>query len=273
MKNGILIYFEKDYKKNTWFVEQLKSNNMNISFKVLFVENMELILENSTFSIIYNGEKLENIDFALNRSRTFYISHHLEKMGVRVMNSSKITKLVNDKAHTHQEINSLGINSVKTYINQSKINFPSVVKSVSGHGGSHVFLCENQNDFLSAKKQINDEYIVQEIAKIGRDVRVTIVGNEILCSILRYSDTDFRANFSTGGLSKVYVLNDAQKLIIKKILEHIYIDFGAIDFIFDENDNFLFNEIEDACGTRTLYHNDIDIFKPLLSYIKKATNE
>ena len=47
-------------------------------------------------------------------------------------------------------------------------------------------------------------------------------------------------------------------------------DFVGIDFILDENGQFLFNEIEDVVGTRTLYkHYEIDVVQTYLKYIKK----
>ena len=44
----------------------------------------------------------------------------------------------------------------------------------------------------------------------------------------------------------------------------------SIDFIIDDNDQLIFNEIEDVVGARMLYKcSDIDIVREYLSYIKK----
>lgn len=273
MKYGILIYNKEDYEKNKWFADSIVKNDYNLDITLIFSEDLEFFIEGNEFLIKENYKK---IDFVINRSRDFYISNHFEKMGIKTYNSSKVTRIFNDKALSHQEINSLGIKSVKTYIknirkfNKSKyLDFPYVMKSTSGHGGTSVFLIENSSDFDEKIHKIDSEYfILQKLSKnIGKDVRVYILNNKIYASILRINENDFKSNFTLGGRCEIYNLNEKEKSIINKILEFNKFDFVGIDFIFDENNEFLFNEIEDVVGCRMLYQHNFDILNEFLIFI------
>ena len=66
---------------------------------------------------------------------------------------------------------------------------------------------------------------------------------------------------------KCYQLNDNEIQMVKKILQKIPLDYGAVDFIF-HNGQAVLNEIEDAAGARMLYENtDIDIARMFVEYI------
>ncbi len=282
MKKGILIYKKSDYEKNSWFAKELVKNLevLGCDTKIILYEDIKLSIFEGEFFIIYKGEKLKNIDFAINRSRDFILSNHLEKANIKVFNNAKVTEICNNKLLTHQFINSKEIACANTFLvnkerfsNKMYKKFPYVVKSADGHGGSEVFKVNDEKELVEAVKKINDKvFLIQEfIEKSGKDVRVFVVGGKIIASILRYSKSDFKANFSLGGSSKVYELKDVQKNSIEKICNKLYFDFVGIDFLVDENNNFYFNEIEDVVGSRTLYENckDIDIAKIYCKHIIK----
>lgn len=47
--------------------------------------------------------------------------------------------------------------------------------------------------------------------QMGKDLRVFVVGKEIIGAVLRESTTDFRANFTLGGDARLYSLNDSEE--------------------------------------------------------------
>ena len=52
-----------------------------------------------------------------------------------------------------------------------------------------------------------------------------------------------------------------------EFLKYFDLRFGCFDFILNKEGQFLFNEIEDVVGTRTLYLNyDLDVILLLLKY-------
>ena len=103
----------------------------------------------------------------------------------------------------------------------------------------------------------------------GKDLRVWAIGNDIITSILRESDTDFRSNFCLGGRATPYKMNEEEKSLVKRILSLVESDYIGIDFLFDGG-HLIFNEIEDTVGARMVYDKtDIDIIKLYCDYIKK----
>ena len=80
-----------------------------------------------------------------------------------------------------------------------------MVKSCIGHGGTEVFKAETEEDVQQLVAQIEDRKpIVQSYASDpGKDLRVYVLGGRTIASVLRTSDTDFRANFKLGGKAEL----------------------------------------------------------------------
>lgn len=227
----------------------------------------------------YSYLPLKDIDFVINRTRGSLIGKHFEKMGCRVFNNSEVTEICNHKGKTHQLINSHDIPSVKTilgnvhYFNPAILPFayPVVLKSVSGHGGSEVYLLKNELELTTHLASLRTEdFILQEpCTNPGIDIRVFALGGEIVAAVRRFCPTDFKSNYSLGGSATAYHLQPHEKQLVEQILSLLSFDFIGIDFILNQEGELLFNEIEDVVGTRTLYLNypDIDIVDQFLSYI------
>ncbi|HLR69910.1 MAG TPA: hypothetical protein VK085_00585, partial [Pseudogracilibacillus sp.] len=103
----------------------------------------------------------------------------------------------------------------------------------------------------------------------GKDVRVFIVGKEIVGAVLRENKDDFRANFKLGGTATWYPLHSEQIKMINKIIHHFDFAMVGIDFLIGPDDEFLFNEIEDVVGSRILSAvSDINILEKYVAHIK-----
>lgn len=144
-----------------------------------------------------------------------------------------------------------------------------VVKSVSGHGGTEVFLVENQ-EFDPRMLTIESDFVIQPlVGNKHQDLRVYVLGKEILACVLRTAKEGFKSNFSLGGNVELYQLTEEQEENINRITA--LFDFGlvGIDFIVADDGTLLFNEIEDVVGARMLYQcTDINLVKKYLSFIK-----
>ena len=219
-----------------------------------------------------------DVDFVINRTRDTLVATHFEKMGCRVFNNSEVTELCNHKGKTHQLVNGANIPSVKTllgnvhYFNPETLpfNYPVILKSVSGHGGSEVFKINNQSELTHALDTLRTEdFVLQELCtNPGIDVRVFTLGKKILAAVKRTSTSSFKSNYSLGGSATAYSLTSEEETMVNQILSLADFDFVGIDFIFNKEGQFLFNEIEDVVGTRTLYLNyDFDVVALFLQYI------
>ena len=276
MFKGLLIYRKEDYEKNKWFAQQFikHGSNFHLDIELVFTEELSLVIDNGRLGV-NRDRRMVHPDFVINRSRDSQISLHFELMGCRVFNNSQVTDICNNKAKTHQMINGHGIKSVKTLIsfndNQSLLTYPVVLKTNSGHGGKEVFKVNTRAELREQMEIFNeDELILQEMCDLpGADVRVFVLGKEIIGAIKRSSSSSFKSNFSLGGDAERYSLSESQKKLVHEIGGILDFDFVGIDFLINRNGEFLFNEIEDAVGTRTLYqHYDFDVVQMYLEYIE-----
>lgn len=221
-----------------------------------------------------------DVDFVINRTRDTLVATHFEQMGCKVFNHSKVTEICNHKGKTHQLVNHAGIPSVKTllgnihYFKPDMLPFPYpiILKSVNGHGGSEVHKIHNKIELETQLKALKTEdFVLQELcSNPGIDVRVFTLGKEVLAAVKRTSTKSFKSNYSLGGSATSYTLQPEEEAMVKKILNLLDFDLVGIDFILDQEGRFLFNEIEDVVGTRTLYLNyDFDVVAMFLEYISK----
>lgn len=238
--SGILIYSEYEAKRNAFAVEKFRQN---LDIKLVFESDVD-----------FNSHP----DFVVNRTNHYEIAEGFEQKGVRVFNPSSLTKLANDKQKCYEFMAKNGIEIMP-------INYtgaPVVKKARGGKGGTEVFMLDKAEEFESG-------YVYQQPASdLGKDLRVWLIGGEIIVSVLRQSSTDFRSNFCLGGSAAVYDLSDEERALVKKISSLVSYDYIGIDFVFNRG-KIVFNEIEDAVGARMVYDTtDIDILNVYCEYIK-----
>lgn len=237
--SGILIYTEKEAKRNSFAVKK-------------FTENLDVFLVDEN----YRGKA----DFVINRTNDYKIAEFYEDKGIRVFNPSSLSRLANDKQLCYEFMQEHGIPVMP--INYEGV--PAVKKKIDGKGGAEVFM-------INKKEPFEKGYVYQKPCDtLGKDLRVWVMGGEIICSILRESDSDFRSNFCLGGKATPYNLNDKETALVKKIISLVGADYIGIDFLF-HNGKLVFNEIEDTVGARMVYDKtDIDIIKLYCEFIKMS---
>ncbi|MFV8828740.1 ATP-grasp domain-containing protein [Alkalihalobacterium sp. APHAB7] len=268
-RTGWLIYNREDADKNQayikWMLEEAELLNIDLSF--YFKEELLYGVLNQQLFIHHHQAQLQLPDFAIMRNIDPLFSQQLEALGVTVFNNSFVSGLCNDKARTHQFLTRAGIPMLNTlFVKKNEFvplhlpfSYPIVVKEVSGRSGQQVYAVENLQALESLLANItSNDLIIQEMGDVpGKDVRVFVIGSTIIAAILRYSTTDFKANFSLGGSAKLYELNDEETTLVEKIIAQFDGQLGlvGIDFLFNKEGQFIFNEIEDVVGSRTLSAN------------------
>ncbi|MCR5508388.1 MAG: hypothetical protein K6F34_06860 [Lachnospiraceae bacterium] len=153
----------------------------------------------------------------------------------------------------------------------SQFGYPLVIKPENGHGGKHVYLTENEAMLREALLAIGEDPESRYIKRIllqrpcalrGRDLRVYLVNGRVIAAMMRCASdkNEFRANFSLGGDAFLHTLTGKERTYTERIASALPSDMIGIDFIYDGEDEPVFNEIEDAVGSRMLYDKtDIDI--------------
>ncbi|WP_163101770.1 ATP-grasp domain-containing protein [Peribacillus alkalitolerans] len=283
MLNGWIVYNQVDADKNYLFIEGFIEQAAAMDIRLLFKrkEDFSIGYWDGTLQMFYEGNEVSHPDFVISRNLDETFRTQLELMGIRVFNSATIGRIANNKARTHQLLAGHGIPMTDTlFIRKEEWNpdilpfsYPLIVKDANGRSGTSVFKVDNDTELKESLKALQGEILIQRPALEGKDVRVFVVGKDIVCAILRQSDLDFRANISLGGSSSVYTLNESEQELVHKILNILDLDYAGIDFIFDHKGRFLLNEIEDVVGSRSLFANtSINIYEIYLNHILKTIN-
>ncbi len=200
-------------------------------------------------------------DVVINRSNDFGVGNYYSKTGAKVFNGAEFCRLANDKQLCYDFMQKRGIKIMPTRYSIP----PFVKKPKNSHGGNGVVMCR------SAEEYDENQVCQMPASDLGKDVRVWVLGGEIVASILRVSDTDFRSNYCLGGRAELYELSTEETAEVQKIIDLVSplgAHYYGIDFVFNHG-KAVFNELEDTVGARMVYDlTDIDIIDRYIEYIK-----
>ena len=301
MNIAYIIYYDEEAKKNSGFIDMLKSEcrKYDIALEYISFEKVNLMSESSF------ENKFKKIFFVINRTREYKLSLRFEKINVKVFHSSKITELGNNKYKTYCYL--------KEYFERNKnepqgewiahtvlvkaddlnnvlndyIGKDYVIKSVDGHGGSQVFSLnddgtkhgsyrknrDNAKNNIYKALQGHDCVLQKRIDSDSNDIRVYIVFGKIYAAVLRHGNDGFKSNFSLGGSVEEYFPDEEQKKIIEKFIEAFgaeQLSMAGIDFILTRDGNLIFIELEEMVGSRMLYNcSKHDIVREYVEQIAK----
>ncbi len=287
-RTGWLLYEPEDAQKNRWFIDKIRSECDPVPLKLVYPDSVPAVLS------LAAAEEKELPSFVINRSRNADIACKLESLGIRVFNPGKVTRIGNDKDLSYRLAGSAGI-PYMPYITASEedtgeickkaagFGYPLILKPSNGHGGKHVYMIDDESRLRDALDEMADsdgrspyeKLILQRPCGIrGKDLRVYLINNRIIAGMMRISgnDHDFRANFSLGGKAILHELTDNERYLTEKLASALPSDFIGIDFIYDGDGVPVFNEIEDAVGSRMLYAGtDIDIISLFARHIRSSS--
>ena len=273
-----VLYDTVQYEKNKWFADRLvEESSMYYETKLIITEDLRFGTCGGSYIWEYQGSVITPPDVAVSRTIYYLLSVTLERSGVRVYNSSEVSRICNDKALTYIYTCASGIPSIDTWVRDKRFGimpgdgeYPRIVKSSIGHGGSEVMLASNDVEFGEAVDKIHGDGFVEQplCTPAGRDVRVYVMGGEIVAAALRVSDK-FKSNYSLGGHAEKYELRAEDVELVRKVIKAVpaEMDFVGIDFLVCD-ERLIFNEIEDVVGTRMMYElYDMDAAEMYMRYV------
>jgi gamma-F420-2:alpha-L-glutamate ligase len=281
MNKGWLIYRTKDAKQNRsyieWFISEAEKAGMRLS--LILREELKIGIINNQRIVRLHENPVELPDFAIVRTIEPILNAQLESLGIPVFNSAEVASICNDKSLTHHYVQKLNVPMVDTYFyckedlqsDEIPLPYPFVLKEAFGRGGNQVYFIEDESDWLKTLNQLSDRNIIVQSSNVllGQDLRVFVIGHEIIGAVLRQNTNDFRANFKLGGSAQFYHLKRDEKEMISNIINHFQFGMVGIDFLIHPSGELLFNEIEDVVGSRTLSNvSEINILEKYIHFIK-----
>lgn len=235
------------------------------------------------------------VDFVLFWDKDVKLASYLEQRGFLVFNSSTAIGICDDKSLTHLTLQSAGIQMPRTiiapmtyanigytnllFLNDvaERLGFPMVVKECFGSFGQQVYLVkdlEELKDLLQktgSKPVLFQQYIA---ASSGRDIRLQVVGDQVIASMYRHSENgDFRANVTIGGKIKEYMPTMEQRELALDCCKRIGLDFAGVDILFGENDEPIVCEVNSNAHFKNIYDcTGVNAADAIITYIKNKIN-
>lgn len=221
------------------------------------------------------GIGLELPDFAVFWDKDVRMAMQLEAMGLRLFNPSSVVAICDDKSLTHITLANQGILMPKTIIAplvfpghhepdvrfieyvQDELAFPMVVKECFGSFGAQVYLANNTQELLALhgsllyKPHLYQQFIA---SSYGRDVRIQVVGNDAVASVMRTSENDFRANVTNGGKMTVFSPPAEYVDMALRCCRIIGADFAGVDMLFGRDDEPVLCEVNSNAHFKNLYN-------------------
>src|SRR5690625_1468967 len=277
---GWIVYDKSAASQNEsdiqWFIDE--ATEQKIRLDLVLRENLDIGIVDGNYHLLHHGEKVCLPDFAIIRTVEPILQTYFDACNVLTFNSAQTSYLCNHKTLTHMEVNKLNIPMVSTYfISQATapdnppLPYPFIIKEANGRSGKQVHFVHNHKEWkqIIATVTTNDLLVQAANVKLGKDVRVFVIGNEIIDAVLRVNKHDFRANYSLGGSAYPYVLSANERSMIQKIIDHFDFDLVGIDFLISKQDQLLFNELEDVVGSRILSKvSKINLLEKYIIHIK-----
>lgn len=196
-------------------------------------------------------------DFVIFWDKDTILAQMLENAGVRVFNSSRSIDVCDSKAKTYLQLSEHGIPIPQTIIAPKtfegighcdpsflqmvigRLKLPMIIKESFGSFGQQVYLANTESEVRNIVDRIgHKDFLFQEFIATsrGRDVRINVVGQQVVASMLRYHDTDFRSNLSNGGQAKNYAPTEAQKQLALSAVSALKLDHAGVDILFGADD-------------------------------------
>ena len=230
-------------------------------------------------------------DFAIFWDKDIYLAERLEAQGIKLFTPSSAINLCDNKILMYQELANKGVIIPRTFIapktfeglNYSKrdflnnainkIGFPMIVKEAYGSFGEQVYLA---NDKESLNKIVDSigykDFLLQEFiaSSKGKDIRVNVVGDNAIVSMLRENDNDFRSNISSGGHCAKYDPKPEYLDLAVKASKALGLDFAGVDVLFGEDGPIICEVNSNPQFASTLKATGINLADYIADYILKS---
>lgn len=263
---------------------------LNINLELIF--NNEVLMGVEYNRLFIRGEQVNELpDFVLFLDKDIRLAYQLERLGIRLFNSSQVIAVCDDKSQTFQVLANHKMPMPKTiiaplvfkgfeedsvhYIDyiEKELTYPLVMKESYGSFGEQVYLIQNREELKVKRKQLlSIPHIYQEFiaSSRGRDVRLNIVGNEVAAAMLRTSKTDFRANVTNGGKMQSYTPSQAFKDAALRACEIIGADFAGVDLLFGKDEEPIVCEVNSNAHIKNIQLcTGINVAEHILNHILK----
>lgn len=234
-------------------------------------------------------EMEERPNFVVFLDKDILLATYLKEKGIPIFNDPLVIETCDNKAKQYIQLAKHQVPMPKTIIAPKvypsysiqhtqyykqvlqQLGLPLIIKEGHGSFGMKVYLIETEEAFYEKTEALRGvDYVFQQFvaSSRGRDIRVNLVGGEIVAAMERSSETDFRANITNGGSAKPVLLTERQQTVAKQATAAVQAEFAGVDLLFGEQDEPLVCEVNAAAHIRNIYHvTGINVADAMIAYI------
>lgn len=268
-----LLYDDPDFEVNRVFADMMRERGeaRGLSIVPVLMSELSLGMDASGGAYCLRDGIAARPRAVLSRQRSSLVSRHFERMGIPVLNNSRVCAICNDKRVTHQFLHGLPMpESVFLPPNATRpplsTRFPVILKPACSHGGDRVLYVRNDDEWHDAAARIQPEPMLQQavVSESGRDLRVYVLHGHILAGVMRTAVQGVVSNFKQGGRVRLHTLSPEERALARAVIQR-FDEAGAplrmagVDLLYDRGRPVV-GEVEDVVGSRMLYQtSEIDI--------------
>ncbi|GEN56768.1 hypothetical protein GCM10012290_14920 [Halolactibacillus alkaliphilus] len=274
---------KKFHETHHRYIEMAKS--LGITLTVKTNSEVGILLSNQHIALV----SINTLDFVLFLDKDVLLAKQLEACGLPVFNSSQSIEACDNKGLMHHLLALKGIKQPKTLIAplifdtespfpkhflnyvEETLHFPVVVKKSYGSFGMGVYLIHDRQALEDISERLKLEpHIYQQYIKEshGKDMRIHVVGDKVVASMMRKSATDFRANVTNGGEMLIVDVPERFKTSAIAASVALGLDFSGVDLLFGANDEPIICEVNSNAHIENIFKaTDIDVSETILKHI------
>jgi [lysine-biosynthesis-protein LysW]--L-2-aminoadipate ligase len=254
------------------------------------IELVQVLSDDLILDASANDHELPEADIYLQRCisaiRGLYVSAVLESKGIPVVNTYQASRICADKTLTILALSKAGLSTPKTYlafniksglkIMEEKLKGVGVLKPNIGSWGRLVAILK---DSQSAKSVFEDRLMmgvlyhtfhIQEYidSEPKRDLRVYVVGDNVIAGIYRYAPKgEWRTNTAGGGRAEPLAITPEIRELTLKAAKAVGGGIFGIDLM-ETNNGFVIHEINHTTEYRnTVAATGIDVPGAIVDYL------
>ncbi len=285
----IAILCHRKTPENIMIYKELKNY-----YEVSFIDTLNTIL-----GITYENN-INNYDLIISRIERDYLLEGLYSLkcienvlgntnannsgSIKIINSSKCIETCQNKYLTYIYLKNFMPKSFLTYTDDFKnienalkngeFKFPLVVKPIYGGYGNGVLKINTPHELkniFELLKLSEKEMFIQEYIPYKHDLRIFVIGDEIVCAMERIPMDDWRANYSLGAKLRRFNLDNCTNIkdIVLKSVKKVDADIVGVDVLIDKDNNPYILELNITPQFRGIM-NFANIPKKILEYVKSV---
>jgi len=255
------------------------------------------ILTNEDIVTTLQTEKLSLFpkpDYVLFTDKDIYLARFLENNDVRVFNRATTIEICDDKIKTYECLAKLQLPIPKTIVApktfqqntklteqflskvESELSFPYIVKENFGSFGEQVHLIHSLDEMKEKLNDLSEPFMFQEFIKTstGVDIRLQVVGEEVVAAMKRTARHDFRANVTAGGTMEPYNPSELEKKIAVEATKAVGADFAGVDLLLGPDNSSLICEVNSNAHIQNLLDcTGINAAEYIVEYVEKVFEE